>query len=126
MYFVMKSFWKLATRGGRLSPAHSTTLLVSLLPAASATRTEIDEVGSSAGLASSPRRATSARWYMYRLLAASPSTILLPPIPASPPSGLMLLLLRLIELRNTPSAPANDIDIAGPDVSLCALLCAST
>src|SRR5215217_6008619 len=91
MYFEMKSFWNPATRGGIASPAHSTTLLVSLLPAASATRTVIDEVGSFAGSASSPRRATRPRWYMYRLLAASPSTTLLPPIPASVPSAMMLL-----------------------------------
>ena len=32
MYFVMKSFWNVATRGGRALPVHSVTALVSEAP----------------------------------------------------------------------------------------------
>ena len=94
MYFVMKSFWYAVTRGGRALPAHSVTPLVSKLPLASATRTR--DAGWPARFASAPRSEIRPRWYMYRAPApASPSAILLPPSRASPPSGLIALLLRL-------------------------------
>ena len=93
MYFVMKSFWNPATRGGRVLPVHSVTPLVSKLPLTSATRTE---TWLACRLELVPSSATSPRWYMYRAPApASPSLTLLPPIAASPPSGLMVLLDRL-------------------------------
>ena len=88
MYFEMKSFWNPATRGGSALPVHSTGVAVSNAPLTSATRTEI---WFGCRVASAPRSRTRPRWYMYCAPApASVSRILLPPIAASPPSGVML------------------------------------
>src|SRR4051794_21835046 len=87
MYFVMKSFWKLATRGGSALLAHSVGVAVSNAPADDATRTVMSEAWR---FASAPRSATRPRWYMYWAPGpASVSRSLLPPRAASPPSGVM-------------------------------------
>ena len=62
MYFVMKSFWNFAIRGGIALPAHSIGFAVSLEPVAAATRMSMSSVGTSAY---APRSATRYRWYMY-------------------------------------------------------------
>src|SRR3954449_9130278 len=92
MYFVMKSFWKLATRGGSALLAHSVGVAVSNAPADDATRTLMSEAWR---FASAPRSATRPRWYMYWAPGpASVSRSLLPPIAASlAESGVMPLVL---------------------------------
>src|SRR3954447_10656022 len=110
-------------RGGRVALAHSVTPLVSKLPFASATRTV---TWLACRVASAPRSAIRPRWYMYRAPApASPSAILLPPIWASPPSGLIALLDRLIAAE-VPLGPVYVNDIVGPVVSVWRSLRAST
>ena len=56
MYFVMKSFWNVAIRGGSAEPAHSIGLIVSVAPVAAATRMV---TSLAAMFAYAPRSATS-------------------------------------------------------------------
>ena len=94
MYFVMKSFWKPATRGGRALPVHSVAPLVSKLPVGVGDA-DRDRLAGQVRRRRAQRDQAAVVHVPRARAGVAVGDLVAADAAQSLPSGLMLLLLRL-------------------------------